>query len=176
VDFECCHVEGKPLPGSDGQKQSLLLTGWGNPAMPFIRYEVGDYATPCGQPCPCGRRSETFARIDGRTEDYVRTPDGRMVIGLNQVLEYGTGAREIQVYQERIDEIEVRVVPGPDYTEASQLALLRELRNRVGDALAVRFIKVESIPRTTSGKFRAVVSRLEGETEGEKELAKAVER
>ena len=159
VDFECCHVEGQPLTGSESQ-HSLIFTGWGNPAMPFIRYEVGDYGTPCLDRCPCGRQSVTYRRIDGRTEDYVRTPDGRVITGLNQVLEYGTGAKEIQVYQDRLEEIEIRVVPGPGYTANSQRALLRELRNRVGQSLQVRFVQLDSIPRTANGKFRAVISKL----------------
>ena len=37
LDFECCYVEGQPLAGLAGPDQSLLFTGWGNPAMPFIR-------------------------------------------------------------------------------------------------------------------------------------------
>lgn len=175
LDFECCHVEGMPLAGSDGTRQALVFTGWGNPAMPFIRYEVGDYGTPAAEPCPCGRESLTFQGIDGRTEDYIRTPDGRLVIGLNQVLEYGTGAKEIQIYQERLDQIELRVVPGPEYCEESQRALLRELRRRVGDSLDVKFVQVETIPRTPSGKFRAVVSKLAGGSEGEEALSQAVD-
>jgi phenylacetate-CoA ligase len=174
VDFECCHVESIPLAGSAGPQQSLLLTGWGNPAMPFIRYEIGDLGTPSAGACPCGRQSATFDRIDGRIEDYVRTPDGRMVIGLNQVLEYGAGAKEIQIYQDRIDRIEVRVVPGPDYSEASERALVRELERRVGNSLTVKFVIVDQIPRTATGKFRAVVSTLKGTAAGEVELARAV--
>ena len=46
LDFECGSLEGLPLSDADRGRQSLLLTGWGNPAMPFIRYEVGDYGTP----------------------------------------------------------------------------------------------------------------------------------
>jgi phenylacetate-CoA ligase len=166
LDFECGCLEGRPLAGSDQGEQSLLLTGWGNPAMPFIRYEVGDYGTPATGACPCGRQSESWARIDGRTEDYIRTPDGRMVVGLNQVMEYAEGAREIQIYQERPTEIEVRVVAGPRYSSASERAMLRELRRRVGNELAIRFVTLASIPRSGSGKFRAVVSKLAGTAEG----------
>jgi phenylacetate-CoA ligase len=166
LDFECGCLESLPLEASNPSQRSMLLTGWGNPAMPFIRYEVGDYGVPATGPCPCGRQSPSFARIDGRTEDYVRTPDGRMVMGLNQVLEYAAGAKEIQIYQERTEEIEVRVVAGAEYSTASERAMLRELRRRVGDQLAIKFVTVDSIPRNPAGKFRAVVSRLAGAAEG----------
>ena len=89
-----------------------------------------------------------------------------MVVGLNQVMEYAAGAREIQIYQERTDEIEVRVVAGPKYSSTSERAMLRELRRRVGDGLTIKFAAVDRIPRSASGKFRAVVSKLAGAAEG----------
>jgi phenylacetate-CoA ligase len=139
---------------------NLIFTGWGNPAMPLIRYEVGDYGRRAESPCPCGRASLSLSGIDGRMEDYVLTPDGRMVIGLNQVLEYAFGAEEIQIYQDRLAAIEVRVVAGPNYGPEDEIALTRELRRRVGSELRIDFCRTDQIPRTASGKFRAVVSEL----------------
>lgn len=177
LDFECCCVESLPLKGLDvpGQDQRrLLFTGWGNPVMPFIRYDVGDYGRPTKNGCSCGRESECFEAIEGRTEDYVRTPDGRMAIGMNQVFEYAPGAREIQIYQERVDAIEVRIVPGTAYGADDEAALRRELRRRLGDAIQFDFVLVDEIPRTAAGKFRAVVSTLSGRSAGEQALTKAV--
>jgi len=178
LDFECCCVESLPMTDVDVQGQDrwrLLFTGWGNPVMPFIRYDVGDYGRPSKGGCSCGRASECFEAIEGRTEDYVRTPDGRMAIGMNQVFEYAPGAREIQIYQERVDAIEVRVVPGTTYGANDEVALLRELRRRLGDAIQIDFVLVDEIPRTAAGKFRAVVSTISGRSKGEQALAKAVQ-
>lgn len=161
LDFECCAAELHDIPGATLGEKRLILTGWGNPAMPFIRYDVGDYVRPLEGKCPCGRESQTFQSVDGRTEDYLRTPDGRMVIGLNQVLEYAPGAKEIQIVQKTIDEVEFRVVPGKDYGPDDERALTSELRRRVGKSIRIKFSIVDSIPRTPSGKFRAVVSHLE---------------
>jgi phenylacetate-CoA ligase len=173
-DFEVCHIETQPIAGASKDIVRLVCTGWGNPAMPFIRYDVGDYARIATDDCPCGRQSQSFVSVDGRTEDYVRTGDGRMVIGMNQVLEYAPGAREIQLYQNRVDELQVRIVPSSGYGLEDEKALMRELRRRLGHHIAIRFVIVDSIPRTGSGKFRAVLSDLVGRSEGERDLTEAV--
>ncbi len=160
VDFECCHVETQPIDDDQGFVE-LLLTGWGNPAMPFIRYRIGDFAKPSDGPCSCGRHSECLDSIDGRSEDYIVTPDGRMIMGMNQVFEYASGADEIQIHQKEAHSIEVRIVPGPAFGDADKAALTRELRRRIGDNMNIEFILVDSIPRTSSGKFKAVVSDVE---------------
>lgn len=176
LDFECCVVETIPLNKDNPNYVKLLFTGWGNPMMPFIRYDVGDYALVSRGKCPCGRQSLCFERIEGRTEDYVRTPDGRMVIGMNQVLEFAPGAKEIQIYQHQLDEIEFRIVPGNNFNESDEQALLRETRKRVADQLRVKFVLVDSIPRTVSGKFRAVISDVPGKTAEENHLKTLIEQ
>ena len=165
----------EPVAAPPHDQRRLVFTGWGNPAMPFIRYEVGDYGRLSPGGCSCGRESACFEAIEGRTEDYVRTPDGRMAIGMNQVFEYAPGAREIQIYQECVEAIEVRIVAGKSYGPDDEAALLRELRRRLGDEIQVHFVQVDEIPRTKAGKFRAVVSTLSGRSEGERALTRAVE-
>ncbi len=159
LDFECCCVEEQPISDSDIQV-NLLFTGWGNPAMPFIRYEVGDYARRSNGPCECGRKSPCYEGIDGRKEDYVVTPDGRKAIGMNQVFEYAKGAKEIQIYQDNVNSIEVRIVPSKSYAPKDEAALERELRKRVGKELVIDYTLVDNLERTKSGKLRAVMSRL----------------
>jgi phenylacetate-CoA ligase len=172
LDFETCCLETQPVPGSEGKLVRLIFTGWMEPAMPFIRYEVGDIGRPTapGVVCPCGRQSLALDAVDGRTDDYVRTPDGRMVAALNVHL---PSAREVQVYQGRLEEIEVRVVPGPRYDPGDEAEMVRRLRELLGEELGIRVVRMESIPRTGSGKFRAVLSDLSGATEQEQALSAA---
>jgi phenylacetate-CoA ligase len=160
LDYECGHAELLPMEGTD--RRNLVLTGWGNRAMPFIRYEVGDHAVlPASQaPCACGRHTWYIARVDGRLEDYVYTPDGRKIIGMNQVFEYAVGTRKMQIRQDAVDRIEVRIVPAPDYDDAATRAAVgRELQRRLGDVpMDIEYTLVDDIPPEANGKFRAVVS------------------
>jgi phenylacetate-CoA ligase len=158
LDFECCYAETQPEKNSgfDG----LIMTGWGNLAMPFIRYQVGDYGLPMKQPCTCGRMSQSFTSIGGRLEDYVITPDGRKLIGMNQVFEYAKNAGEMQIYQKTCNEIEFRVIPKKGFGEEDKQALIREFRRRGGEEMHIGFAMVDRLERSSSGKLKAVISEV----------------
>lgn len=158
VDFECCHVESKLMRNTNGS--ALVLTGWGNRAMPFIRYEVGDSGEVMLENCSCGRESDVFRSIDGRLEDYIVTPNGRKLIGMNQVFEYAENAREIQIYQKRHSQVEFRIVPAPGFGSSDKDALTREFRRRGGEGMAIHFTLVKELERSPSGKFKAVISEI----------------
>lgn len=159
TDYEHCYIEKQKVGEADNHE--LILTGWGNQAMPFIRYKIGDYGIPCTTPCECGRHSDTFATIDGRLEDYVITPDGRKLIGMNQVFEYAEHALEIQLYQEEKREVIFRIVADQNFGDEDKKALEREFRRRAGHKIEIRFELVNSIERSSSGKFKAVVSKMD---------------
>ena len=176
LDPEIGIVELIPIAGMDNPRlRRFVCTSLTNPAMPFIRYEIGDYGLVSEQPCICGRKTLTLDRIEGRTEDFVRTPDGRMAIGMNQVFEWAPGILEAQIQQEVLHEIIVLVVPAPEYSQSDQDMLESELRKRLGNSIGIKFKQVNHIPRSKSGKFRAVVSKLQAATREEKALQKAVE-
>lgn len=175
LDAEFCIVELLPVPELDRPDvRRLIFTGLANPAMPLIRYDIGDYGRLAETPCPCGRETLTLESIDGRVEDFVRTPDGRMAIGMNQVFEWASGIREAQIVQNQLDKIEVRVVPDLDYSEQDKKVLKSELQKRLGYDMQIEFRIVDSIPRTPNGKFRAVLSNIEGLSSGEQDLQQAV--
>ena len=161
VDMEYCLVEVEPQEETAAWVRGpLLVTGFANRATPFIRYRIGDIGTRLKQPCPCGRAGDVFEGIDGRIEDYVVTPDGRFVGRLDHIFKSLTDIAEAQIVQTASDQILIYVVPQRSFTEASERALLREVRARLGDEIAVRIERVAAIARQPNGKLRAVKSMI----------------
>jgi len=136
----------------------LLVTGFANDATPLLRYRVGDVGTRSKTPCPCGRAGDVFIDVDGRIEDYVMTPDGRLVGRLDHIFKEQLDVAEAQVLQQTRDALEVLVVRRPSYGDASERALLKEFRTRLGDQIAIQLRYVDEIPRERNGKLRAVKS------------------
>ncbi len=157
LDFETCAVETVPVEGAPDNVVKLRFTGWGNPLMPFIRYELGDLATLSSGPCPCGRQSITFDSFDGRLDDYLVTPSGRKIVGAYPWL---PSARLLQLVQERADRIEVRVVRGTGYDPSQEAETIARLCRQTHGELEVRIVHVEDVERTPLGKVRAIVSRV----------------
>jgi phenylacetate-CoA ligase len=139
---------------------TMVCTGLNNRAMPLIRYRVGDVAAIRAGRCACGCAFPLIERIDGRVEDYVQTPDGRLVGRLDHLFKDAQRVREAQIVQKRLDEVVVRVVRGQGYSPHDEQVILAEARARLGESIGVRFEYVERIERTTNGKFRFVMSEL----------------
>jgi phenylacetate-CoA ligase len=139
---------------------TMICTGLNNLAMPLIRYRVGDRATMGAGPCPCGCGFPTVQRLEGRIEDYVKTPDGRFVGRLDHVFKDVHHVREAQIVQERLDEVILRVIQTDGYTADEELIILKEIRQRLGRGMKIQFDYVNSIERTAGGKFRFIVSKL----------------
>lgn len=136
---------------------TMIVTGLNNPVMPLIRYKVGDRAVAKAGTCPCGVAFPLIERVEGRIEDYIRTPDGRFVGRMDHLFKDARHVREAQIVQTRLDEIVIRVVSEPGFDEQ---VVLKEARQRLGDSIKIRFEHVTAIERTAAGKFRFIVSQL----------------
>ena len=150
----------EPVP--EGETGRLVCTGLLNDDMPLIRYEVGDRVAiaPPDTSCPCGRTLPILLSVDGRNDDVIVTRDGRRVGRLDPVFKSDFPIREAQVLQESMDLIRVKLVPGTGFNSAHEQELIAAMRERIGEVV-VQIERVSSIPRSASGKFRAVISNVE---------------
>lgn len=140
----------------------LIVTGLGRPAAPMIRYRIGDVGTRSKKPCPCGRPGDVFIDIDGRIEDYIVTPDGRLVGRLDHVFKERYDIAEAQIIQEKPTELKVLVVPSGEWNEDGRHRLSRDLKKRLGATMDVQIDLTDQIPREPNGKLRAVKSSVNG--------------
>ena len=166
--FEILREDGSDCP--PGEVGRVVVTGLTNRAMPLIRYPNGDSAAWAeAGACRCGCSFPVIERIEGRTDDLISLPNGRLIGRLDPVFKAEFPLREAQVIQKRDDSIEVLIVkdsaahaPGNgarirEWTPEHELALIKELRARVGEGVPIRVTYVENIPRGGSNKFKAVV-------------------
>lgn len=161
VDMEFCIVEVEGSQEPDGSVTGpLLVTGLAGDATPMFRYRIGDVGTRLAGPCPCGRPGDVFLHVDGRVEDYVLTPDGRLIGRLDHIFKQQYNVAEAQILQETRNAVDILIVPREGYTESSSLVLLKEARSRLGNEIEIRIRTVDQIPREPNGKFRAVKSKV----------------
>jgi phenylacetate-CoA ligase len=162
------HVEvleqDRPVP--PGVVGDLVCTSLLNSDMPLIRYRVGDrgaLADPKDR-CACGRNLPMLESVEGRIDDTLYTPDGRRLGRLCSVFKAPLPVREAQIIQERIDSIHVRFVADSGFEPMHAEKITRRLRERMGN-VSVVLERVEKIPRSSRGKFQAVVCRLPREVQ-----------
>ena len=148
-------------PDKGGSMCRIVATGFTNRAMPLLRYDTGDVATPgCGV-CSCGREFRTVEHIIGRIDDVIITPDGRRIGRLDPVFKGLTTIRKAQIVQETLEHIRVRIAPGQGFSPSHLEGVRHELEKRLGPDLEYAFEVVEDIPVGAGGKFRAIVSKID---------------
>lgn len=157
--LELLDDQGKTVgPGEVGR---VVATGFGNRAFPFLRYDTGDNMVLSAETkCPCGRGGRLIERIAGRDDDFVVTPEGRYVGRLDFVFKAVDTVKESQLVQEDRQTLDVLVVPDERFTERDERVIVQKLQERIGTSMRIQVRRVAEIPRSKSGKFRYVVSKV----------------
>jgi len=147
-------------PAQPGEIAEMVCTGFGNYAMPLIRYRVGDMAVLSDKKCPCGRSGRIVEQIVGRVEDIVVTPDGRHVGRLDHLFKDMLNVKEAQIFQEDVNSLEIRIVKRPEFGERDMRLLMQEAGLRLGNKIKIHVRFVDRIKREPSGKLRFVISKV----------------
>ena len=148
--------------GAATQSGEVVITDLFNYGMPFLRYANGDMATASSARCACGRGLPLLARVDGRVLDAIRTPAGHVLPGefFPHMLKDVPGLERFRLVQRQLDRLDLSIVRGPGFDDASLAYIRREVNKVLGDSIELRCDFVDEIPLTPSGKLRVTVSEL----------------
>lgn len=157
VHIEVLRPDGAPC--DPGERGEIVATDLDNLVMPFIRYRTGDLAAFAGARCDCGRGFPLLERVEGRTSDVIVGQNGKVYSCPGPRLYGGDipGIGQMQLIQERIEAIRVRVVPDSRWTPDSAERLTAHLRGLLGE-IEVEIVLEREIPPSASGKYRFAIS------------------
>jgi phenylacetate-CoA ligase len=162
VTTDYSYVEFEPTEEEDLFEP--VGTSFNNFSMPLLRYRCGDLVrlAPPDERCPCGRHMPLITEIIGRTDDFIKLPDGRRMAAClaGNMFRGVTGILEGQIEQDAIDTLTIRVVPSSHYSPASAAQLLANAHKRLGGAVACEVVVVDEIKRPARGKFKAAICRI----------------
>jgi phenylacetate-CoA ligase len=151
------------MPVSAGDSGRVVVTTLMRRSFPLIRYDIGDVArsTEYAVDCACGLKWPSIGDVEGRSEDLVRTGDGRRIGYLCfHATKDLSGIKEAQLIQRDYESFECLIVPSETevLSRANVEASIREnINRRLQVAVDVRIRYVDTIPRSARGKFKAVV-------------------
>ena len=159
---ELVREDGRPAaPGEHGQ---VVVTDLLNRSFPLIRYNVEDMAEPMAGLCPCGRGLPLMRRVVGRLADFLVRRDGSRVAGVSLIENSLTripGIDQLQVVQEAIDRLRLRVVPDPSFSDDARAELVRYFSETFPGAL-VQVELTPAIAQEPNGKYRFSICRIPG--------------
>jgi len=158
VLIEILDAYGRPSkPGAVGR---VIVTSLYNYAMPFIRYEIGDFAVagPAKPKCPV--KLPALGQIMGRFRNAFTLHDGRRVypyVPVSQLRQF-LSFEQFQIVQTDVASIEVRYVPLNQGEPVDQHGLEECVRALVDPSFNVQAVAVDEIPRSSSGKYEDYLS------------------
>jgi len=155
---ESCRVDLEPLHGSTDLGR-LLVTPYAHPFACYLRFDVGDLVRTASSPCPCGRRRDAIARIEGRVQETTIGRDDRLVTvaELDDALAAAPTSEHVISYQleQREDGVRLSATASDAFDAEAIESVLR--------ALYIGSVTVERVPALEperSGKYARVRQRL----------------
>ena len=161
--FELLDAKGLPVttPGEAGE---IVVTGFINTAMPFIRYRTGDYATYLSDHCEaCGREHTVICDIYGhRTQEVLIAADGSEIpwAAMNMHDDTFVNVRQFQFRQRVPGRATLQVVSAGGFGEKDKRRILRRLSEKLNGQLHLEFELTDSIRLSPRAKTIYVDQRI----------------
>lgn len=161
------YVELHPLPNeapSGTALAEIIGTGLWNEAMPLIRYRTGDRAIypadySADELALAGLGLKPVLGIMGRDSDYLISPRGDVLVGIDHLAREVEHVLRLQVIQEDLHTVRIRVLPAPGFAAADRQHLMDNARLKLPADMAVHIEEVAELERLPSGKVPYVVRR-----------------
>ena len=149
-------------PVEPGERGEIIVTHLDNYAMPFIRYRTGDVASPEHKTCTCGRGSPLMSNIEGRTTDFIITPNGKIMhaLSLIYILRDLEGIEAFKITQKKKDYLIIKIVKNQKFTAETQSKIKDEIIKTMESPVHIEIQFVNEIEPEKSGKYRYVISEV----------------
>jgi phenylacetate-CoA ligase len=160
VIVEVVDADGRPL--GPGERGEIVVTDLYSHEVPFLRYATGDVGVLSARSCPCGRALPLFERIEGRANDAIMTPDGRVINSLAVIYSVReiAGIEHFRIHQTAIDRFHVTIVRSQEFPPDAESRIRRGWTKLFRVPVHVTFEYAPFLQPERSGKFRHVVSEL----------------
>ncbi len=163
VWVEFLDENGKDVnPGEVGE---IVLTTMRSPAMPFIRYKIGDMGRYSDKTCSCGIGFPLLESFEGRADDSFILPSGKFISSLKLlntftkfIKKYLHLMEEFKVIQKEKGLVVIELVKGKEYKEDRFQELIGQLHEIFAEPIDIRVEMVDSISTGGSVKRKAIES------------------
>lgn len=152
---------GRDLPA--GHAGHVLVSNFLSRGTVLLNYRLGDVAARLPGPCPCGRSLPMISFLEGRSGDWLSSRSGAPVHpqAVRTLLSDEDEVWSYQIVQEGLFHFVVKLVTRNDCDrEALRNRLQAKFAEQFGAQTRTAVDFVDSLPRTSGGKVRTVLSRM----------------
>ena len=147
------HMEFIDKTGADvpkGEIGEMVATTLRSPAMPLIRYKIGDLGVLSDKVCKCGRKSPILESFEGRADDAFILKNGEKITSLKLLNTFTKFIKsdpelmnEFKFIQKKVDYAIILLVPGSGYDNDRFNDLITQLKKilKLPFNIDVQFVK-----------------------------------
>jgi phenylacetate-CoA ligase len=141
----------------------IVGTGFWNDAMPLIRYQMADLITLPKEVDPemvCWGM-QPFDGVQGRQSDYLISPDGVRLMGIDHFPRGVDNVLRMQVIQPAPDFVRILVVPAEGFNQQNINQIMQNVARKLPNNMHVNLQIVEELIRMPTGKTPYVIREFE---------------
>ena len=130
-----------------GEPGTMVCTTLVNEGMPLIRYVSNDVSAMKSRACSCGRGLPLMEDVTTKAEDMIKLADGRLISPsvLTHPFKPMHNVSASQIIQHDLSDIEIKLVPKADFSDADTNHLQREFEHRLGEGIDIRITLVSEL-------------------------------
>lgn len=144
----------------------VIGTSLWNLAMPLIRYRTGDLIK-----LPKGMSKlelenvrygiSPFLEMVGRDGEYLISPNGAKLTGLNQIMREVENVKRVQIIQENLTSVRLLVMPDDHFAESNYQELIHKTYLKLPSSMQVKLELVDELKHTSQGKTPFIIRQWE---------------
>lgn len=160
--FEVLDKAGNPCDNG-----RLICTPFNTYGTPLLRYDIGDNIELSDEKCDCGNNNPLVKKIHGRNSDFIFSPEtGQINLGnVSNCLKGVKGVIRFQMIQDELNHLKVLMeIDESLFNEDYKKFFVQNIRDRIGNKMALTLDYVDTIPTEKSGKFRLVKNNLKNKS------------
>ncbi len=169
IHLEILDDDNRPLP--PGQTGNVVITPLNNPAMPLIRYSIGDLASIESHECSCGLPFPVLGKIHGRKDDSLQLSNGGRISPwkiyeiierpLDNLMDDKIALNDFYLIQKRKSEASLYYTKGPDFSDEYIKNLEFKWNNLIGNECSLQIIEQETIRKEKNAKRKYIHSLIQ---------------
>lgn len=173
IGFECEHGKMHVMPTvtleiidpDESGCGQIVVTELNSRSVPFLRYKNGDKGRLVKERCACNRPYEVMEIHEGRIDDYIKCPDGKLVYDAILAYTMKEYALQFKAFQDSLTCLRIHFMPNENYDKDAESRLKKTLAKYLGDQMKIDLLQVNDIPPEKSGKFRYFISNLNNDVD-----------
>lgn len=150
-------LNNKNEEAQSGEIARMVVTSFRNLKTPLIRYDILDSILVGNNiKCNCGCQMPIIEKIIGREDDLLWTPEKGYIGRMDTAYKGLEGIIQSQIIQMNPTDFEIKNIVDQNYTKAIEEKFIKNLKDRLGETINLKFDYVERIPLGKNGKFESV--------------------